>query len=44
MEVVCFDLEGVLVLEIWINFVKKIGIKVFEVIICDIFDYDVFMM
>ncbi|HGF9071531.1 TPA: bifunctional phosphoserine phosphatase/homoserine phosphotransferase ThrH, partial [Acinetobacter baumannii] len=27
MEIVCLDLEGVLVPEIWINFAKKTGIK-----------------
>ena len=30
MELVCLDLEGVLVPEIWINFAKKTGIKALE--------------
>ena len=30
MEIVCLDLEGVLVPEIWINFAKKTGIKELE--------------
>ena len=29
MEVVCLDLEGVLVPEIWINFAKKTGKQFF---------------
>lgn len=43
MELVCFDLEGVLVLEIWISFVEKIGIEELKVIMWDILDYDVLM-
>ena len=30
MEIVCLDLEGVLVPEIWINFAKRTGIKALE--------------
>lgn len=44
MEFVCFDFEGVLILEIWIVFVEKIGIEEFKVMIWDIFDYDVLMI
>ena len=43
MEVVCLDLEGVLVPEIWINFAKKTGIKELEATTRDIPDYDVLM-
>lgn len=43
MEVVCLDLEGVLVPEIWINFAKKTGIKELEATTRDIPDYNVLM-
>lgn len=43
VELFCFDLEGVLILEIWINFVECIGIDELCVIIRDIFDYDELM-
>ncbi len=43
MELVCLDLEGVLVPEIWINFAKKVGIKELEATTRDIPDYDVLM-
>ena len=43
MEIVCLDLEGVLVPEIWINFAKKTGIKALEATTRDIPDYDVLM-
>ncbi len=43
MELVCLDLEGVLVPEIWINFAKKTGIKELEATTRDIPDYDVLM-
>lgn len=43
MEIVCLDLEGVLVPEIWINFAKKTGIKELEATTRDIPDYDVLM-
>lgn len=43
MELVCLDLEGVLVPEIWINFAKKTGIKALEATTRDIPDYDVLM-
>lgn len=42
-EVICLDLEGVLVPEIWINFAKKTGIKALEATTRDIPDYDVLM-
>ena len=42
MEIVCLDLEGVLVPEIWINFAKT-GIKELEATTRDIPDYDVLM-
>ena len=43
MEIVCLDLEGVLVPEIWINFAKKTGIKALEATTRDIPDYDLLM-
>ncbi len=43
MELVCLDLEGVLVPEIWINFAKKTGIQALEATTRDIPDYDVLM-
>ena len=43
MEIVCLDLEGVLVPEIWINFAKKTGIKELEATTRDIPNYDVLM-
>jgi len=43
MEIVCLDLEGVLVPEIWINFAKRTGIKELEATTRDIPDYDVLM-
>lgn len=43
MEIVCLDLEGVLVPEIWINFAKKTGIKELEATTRDVPDYDVLM-
>ena len=43
MEIVCLDLEGVLVPEIWINFARKTGIKALEATTRDIPDYDVLM-
>ena len=43
MEIVCLDLEGVLVPVIWINFAKKTGIKALEATTRDIPDYDVLM-
>ena len=43
MELVCLDLEGVLVPEIWINVAKRTGIKELEATTRDIPDYDVLM-
>jgi phosphoserine/homoserine phosphotransferase len=43
MELVCLDLEGVLVPEIWINVAKRTGIKALEATTRDIPDYDVLM-
>ncbi len=43
MDIVCLDLEGVLVPEIWINFAKRTGIKELEATTRDIPDYDVLM-
>lgn len=43
VELVCLDLEGVLVPEIWINFAKRTGIKELEATTRDIPDYDVLM-
>jgi phosphoserine/homoserine phosphotransferase len=42
-EIICLDLEGVLVPEIWINFAKKTGITALEATTRDIPDYDVLM-
>ena len=43
MEIVCLDLEGVLVPEIWINFAKKTGIKALEATTRDIPNQDGFI-
>lgn len=43
MEIVCLDLEGVLVPEIWINFAEKTGIEALKATTRDIPDYDVLM-
>ena len=43
MYIVCSDLEGVLVPEIWINVAKKTGIKELELTTRDISDYNVLM-
>lgn len=43
MNVVCLDLEGVLVPEIWIEFAKKTGIEELKLTTRDISDYDVLM-
>lgn len=43
MKLVCLDLEGVLVPEIWINFSRKTGIKELSLTTRDIPDYDVLM-
>ncbi len=43
MKVVCLDLEGVLIPEIWIDFAKKTGIDALMATTRDIPDYDVLM-
>ena len=43
MKVVCLDLEGVLIPEIWINVAKKTGIDELLLTTRDIPDYDVLM-
>jgi phosphoserine / homoserine phosphotransferase len=43
MHIVCSDLEGVLVPEIWINVAKKTGIEELKLTTRDISDYDVLM-
>ena len=43
MDVVCLDLEGVLVPEIWIAFAEKTGIERLRLTTRDISDYDVLM-
>ncbi|MCL2784482.1 MAG: bifunctional phosphoserine phosphatase/homoserine phosphotransferase ThrH [Propionibacteriaceae bacterium] len=44
MEVVCFDLEGVLVPEIWINVAEKTGIEALRLTTRDVPDYDELMV
>ncbi|MEJ6592183.1 MAG: bifunctional phosphoserine phosphatase/homoserine phosphotransferase ThrH, partial [SAR86 cluster bacterium] len=43
MDLVCLDLEGVLVPEIWIAFAEKTGIESLRATTRDIPDYDVLM-
>ena len=43
MNIVCCDLEGVFVPEIWINVAEKTGIKELRLTTRDISDYDVLM-
>ena len=43
MEIVCLDMEGVFVPEIWINVAEKTGIKELRLTTRDISDYDVLM-
>ena len=43
MEIVCLDLEGVLVPEIWIEFAERTGIEELRATTRDIPDYDVLM-
>jgi phosphoserine/homoserine phosphotransferase len=43
MHIVCSDLEGVFVPEIWINVAKKTGIEELRLTTRDISDYDVLM-
>ncbi|HYX05889.1 MAG TPA: hypothetical protein VE912_04070, partial [Bacteroidales bacterium] len=43
MYVICSDLEGVFVPEVWINVAKKTGIEELKLTTRDINDYDVLM-
>lgn len=43
MNIICLDLEGVLVPEIWIAFSKETGIKDLSLTTRDISDYDILM-
>ena len=43
MHIVCADLEGVFVPEIWINVAEKTGIEALRLTTRDISDYDVLM-
>lgn len=43
MDLLCLDLEGVLVPEIWINFAERTGIDALRATTRDIPDYDVLM-
>jgi len=43
VEIICLDLEGVLVPEIWINFAERTGIHELRATTRDIPDYDVLM-
>jgi phosphoserine/homoserine phosphotransferase len=43
MNVICCDLEGVFVPEVWINVAEKTGIKELRLTTRDISDYDVLM-
>lgn len=43
MNIICSDLEGVFVPEIWINVAKKTGIEELKLTTRDISDYDVLM-
>ena len=42
-KIVCLDLEGVLVPEIWISFAEKVGIEKLRLTTRDVPDYDVLM-
>ncbi|MGD9246612.1 MAG: bifunctional phosphoserine phosphatase/homoserine phosphotransferase ThrH, partial [Desulfobacteraceae bacterium] len=43
MQILCTDLEGVLVPEIWINVAQKTGIDELKLTTRDISDYDILM-
>ena len=43
MQIICLDLEGVLIPEIWIAFAEKTGIEKLKATTRDISDYDVLM-
>ena len=43
MNIICLDLEGVLIPEIWINFAEKVGVEELKATTRDIPDYDELM-
>ena len=43
MDMVCLDLEGVLIPEIWIKFAEKTGIEELRLTTRDVPDYDLLM-
>lgn len=43
MNIICLDLEGVLIPEIWINFAEKVGVEELRATTRDIPDYDELM-
>ena len=43
MQIICLDLEGVLIPEIWIEFARETGIQELMATTRDIPDYDVLM-
>ena len=43
MDIVCLDLEGVLIPEIWIAFAEETGIEALRATTRDIADYDELM-
>jgi phosphoserine / homoserine phosphotransferase len=43
VDIVCLDLEGVLIPEVWINFAEKTGIEALRATTRDVPDYDVLM-
>jgi len=43
MNIVCLDLEGVLIPEIWINFAEKVDVDELQATTRDIPDYDELM-
>lgn len=43
MHIVCLDLEGVLIPEVWIEFAEATGIEALRVTTREIPDYDVLM-
>ena len=43
MNIICLDLEGVLIPEIWVNFAEKVGVEELKTTTRDIPDYDELM-
>jgi len=43
LEIVCLDLEGVLIPEVWVEFAERAGINALESMTQDVADYDVLM-